>query len=91
MTQPLSFPRLIFAVLAAGISAAFALPFGWLRRPVGPLHPSLCAVIGAVCGVLGAYALLMLNFTPTVVWEYALWFAVGGAAASRSAAWRARR
>ena len=85
MTQPLSFPRLIFAMFASSAAAAFALPFGWVWQRVGPLHPSLCALIGAICGVLGAYALLMLTFAPTVVWESALWFAVGGAAASRSA------
>ena len=57
--------RVVFCFFTLS-AAAFALPFGRLWRRVGPIHQSLCALIGAVCGVLGGYGLLMLTFTPTV-------------------------
>jgi len=123
MTTPLSLPRLLLAMAAAGLAAAivlalalnliadarhgiavpeigntalmalffcfftmpvaavFALPAGWIWQRFGPFRWWNCALIGALCGVVGGYGFLRMVFVPTLQWPVALWFGLGGAAA----------
>ena len=63
------------------LAAVLALPFGWVWQRFGPIRMWWCALLGVVSGLVGGYSLLLLTFMPTVRWESAIWFGLGGAAA----------
>lgn len=72
---------LFFTFFTMPVTAVFALPFGWVWQRFGPIRVGWCALLGAVSGLVGGYGLLLLTFMPTVRWESAIWFGLGGAAA----------
>ena len=76
-----------FCFFTLPVAAVFALPVGWLWQRFGPIHPLLCALLGAACGLIGGYGTLLLTFVPNVNAVSALWFGAGGAAAGLAAGW----
>lgn len=76
-----------FCIFTLPVAAVFALPVGWLWQRFGPIHPLLCALLGALCGLIGGYGTLLLTFVPNVNAVSALWFGAGGAAAGLAVGW----
>jgi hypothetical protein len=78
---------IFFCFFTLPVATVFAFPVLWLWQHFGPIHPLIGIPLGAVCGLVGGYGLLLLTFIPEVNWVTAGGFGVSGAVSGLAVCW----